>query len=117
MMVNQDHLTEAVIAMTDVPQYQQIEDAYKGVAEVIDKLPESTETRRATEHLKLSESYTIQARERVKPDRTEAVQSGLPVDSSASLRGPAMPGWPWGLGWRTSWRWMDAATPRERGEP
>jgi hypothetical protein len=81
--------------MTDVPQYQQIEDAYKGVADVIDKLPESSVARRATDHLKLAEDYTYQARERVKPDRTEAVQAELPADSSSLLHGPALPGWPW----------------------
>lgn len=80
--------------MSEKPiSYQEIEDAYRGVSEVIDKLPASTDTRRATDHLKLAEDYTYRARERVKPDRTEAVQTTLP-GASVELRGPAMLGWP-----------------------
>jgi hypothetical protein len=88
--------------VSEIPQYQQIEDAYRGVTEVIGKLPECTETRRATDHLKLSEKYTMEARERVKPDLTEPAQAELP-EASVSLRGPAMLGWPFSTR-MTSWR-------------
>lgn len=57
----------------DLPQYQDIEDAYKVVEKVIDKLPESNWTDRAKEHLKISEQATYQGRERAKADRTEVV--------------------------------------------
>lgn len=52
--------------MSELPDYQHIEDAYKGVTEVIGKLPESTEARRATDHLKIAANYTYEARERAK---------------------------------------------------
>jgi hypothetical protein len=94
--------------MADLPDYQHIEEAYRGVTEVIGKLPESIEARRATDHLKLAEGYTYQARERAKADRTEPVQPELP-DASISTRGPAMLGWPFSTR-MSSWRWTDTGT-------
>ena len=52
--------------------YQEIEEAFTTPKDVITRLPESTETRRAVDHLKLAERYTMEARERVRPERTEA---------------------------------------------
>jgi hypothetical protein len=54
--------------MAELPDYQRIEEAYQGVTEIIQRLPESTESRRATDHLKLAEDYTYQARERAKKE-------------------------------------------------
>ena len=56
--------------MGKLPQYQDIEDAYKAPKKVVNWLPESTETRRALEHLKIAEDYTMQARERARKDET-----------------------------------------------
>ena len=83
--------------MTDLPQYQEIEDAYQGVRDVVKRLPENDWSGRALDNLKISEQAAYQGRERAKADRTEAV----PTDASVTLRGPAMTGWPW--------RWNDGS--------
>lgn len=68
--------------MDKLPQYQEIEDAYKAPADVIGRLPEgTTEARRASEHLDMARRYTYEARERAKADRTEAV----PADSLTAM--------------------------------
>lgn len=46
--------------------YEQIEAAYKAPAEIIGKLPSSTETRRAADLLDQSFRYAKEARERAK---------------------------------------------------
>ena len=53
------------------PDYQSIEDAYNQPANIINALPESTESRSATRHLELSRKYAYEARERVKPEPVE----------------------------------------------
>lgn len=48
-----------------IPDHETIEKAYKVVSDVIGTIPEeSTLTKRAKEHLKISQDYTYQARER-----------------------------------------------------
>lgn len=49
------------------PDYDTIHRVYRDAAQVIERLPESTETRRAAEHLKLARDYTFRARERAGP--------------------------------------------------
>ena len=61
--------------MSELPQYEQIEKAFKVPAEIIERLPSSTETRRAGELLKQAEAYTREARERVKYQPVEDVGS------------------------------------------
>ena len=70
--------------MDKLPDYQVIEDAYKGVAEVIGKLPQNDWSGRALDHLQISEKAAYQARERAKADRTEEV-SGPAADASVAL--------------------------------
>ena len=54
------------VKMTDLPQFQEIEDAYKVPAKVIDALPPSTERTSAERCLEQSRKYTVEARERAK---------------------------------------------------
>ena len=50
-----------------VPNHQQIEEAYKATSEVIARIPENTETKRALHHLEIAEQLTYEARERTQP--------------------------------------------------
>ena len=77
----------------DVPQYQEIEDAYKGVEHVIDALPKSNLTERAKANLDIARDLTYRAREGIKADRTENVKG-----PAFEARGPAMSGWPFTRG-------------------
>lgn len=54
--------------MADVPQHQEIEDAFRWANEITGRLPESIETNRAKANLKIAEDYVHQARERVKSE-------------------------------------------------
>lgn len=90
----------------DLPTHEVIENAYKQAKEVTAKLPESTESKRAQEHLKLAEAYVHEARDRTKTDRVVPSEA----DASVSMRGPSMLGWPFGTR-MTSWRWEDGTAP------
>lgn len=76
----------------DVPNYEHIEDAYKGVEHIIDALPKSNLTERAKANLDIARDLTYRAREGARPERTEAVP-GLGLE----VRGPSMAGWPFRL--------------------
>ena len=52
--------------------YQEIEEAFTAPQNVISRLPESTESRQAVDHLKMAERYTLEARERVRPEPAES---------------------------------------------
>ena len=52
--------------MTDLPQFQEIEDAWKAPAKIIEGLPASTERTSAERCLEQSRKYTVEARERAK---------------------------------------------------
>lgn len=77
--------------MTNLPDYQTIEEAYKAVSDVIGRLPKNDWTGRSLDNLEISKQAAYQARERAKADRTE----DAPADASVSLRGPAPLIWPW----------------------
>ena len=53
--------------MSDVPDHQTIEDAFRWPSEVVGRLPDSIETREARRLLEVSEGLAHQARERVRP--------------------------------------------------
>lgn len=57
-----------------LPDYETIERAYDWTRnEILGNLPESTESRRALDHLKLAEDYTLIAREKApRKEGTEA---------------------------------------------
>jgi hypothetical protein len=88
----------------DIPTHESIENAYKQAKEVTERLPESTESRRAQEHLGLAEKYVHEARDRSKPDRS------VEIDASVEMRGPAMTGWPF-RSRMTVWCWTDGSAP------
>lgn len=52
--------------MASLPDYQEIEDAYKVVRELIQDLPKSTESERAKANLEIAQKLTYEARERSK---------------------------------------------------
>lgn len=90
----------------DIPSHESIENAYRQAKEVTAKLPESTESRRAQEHLGLAEKYVHEARDRAKADRVTDAEIGASVE----MRGPAMLGWPFSSR-MTAWRWTDGSAP------
>lgn len=53
-------------ATQNLPQFQEIEDAWKAPAKIIDALPPSTERSSAERCLKQSYAYVKEARERAK---------------------------------------------------
>lgn len=57
----------------NVPDYQELESAFGRPKELLGRLPECTESRRAREHLDLAKKYAYESREKVRPDRTGAV--------------------------------------------
>lgn len=82
--------------MDKLPDFQEIEDAYQGVSDVLGRLPEDSWSNRARDHNELSKEAAYQNRDRVKPDRTETAP---PVEVPAGLgfasRGPVTIGWGW----------------------
>ncbi len=60
-----DYVGSKEVAMA-LPDSETIERAFQAPVEVIEKLPESTESRRALDLVKLAERYTKEARERAK---------------------------------------------------
>lgn len=57
--------------MSDVklPEYQEIEDAFRGKpVDILARLPNNTESRRAADHIDLAYKYALEAREK-KADR------------------------------------------------
>ena len=57
--------------MVDVPDHQNIEDAYRWANEVTKRLPDSIESREARRLIEISESLAHQARERHRPEPDE----------------------------------------------
>ena len=53
--------------MAGIPDYEGIERVYKAVEQVIEAIPENTETRRALHHLEIAEKYSYEAREKAGP--------------------------------------------------
>lgn len=53
--------------MTERVSHETIENAFKPAAEVIAKLPDSTESREARRLVEISEKLTHEARDRAKP--------------------------------------------------
>ncbi len=83
--------------MTDkpLPQYEEIEKAFDGARDVVNRIPAGTEQRRALDHLKMAEGYTSEARERAKViDREATTEAAAPQ----WIRGPALAGRPWRQG-------------------
>lgn len=74
--------------MTDkLPDHETIEAVIETAPKaLIAKLPDTTESRRAAEHIDLAYKYVKEARERARPET-----SSLTVET----RGPALLGWPW----------------------
>jgi hypothetical protein len=68
--------------MADLVSHQEIEEAYKQAKDVTAKLPESTESRRAQEHLGLAEKYVHEARDRAKVDRVTEPE----LDASVEMK-------------------------------
>lgn len=67
--------------MDKLPQYQEIEDAFKPAAEILDRLPKSTESDRARFHASESYRYAKESRERA----GIAERSAEPVTADASV--------------------------------
>src|SRR5881392_692263 len=78
--------------MDKLPQHEEIENAFKPAAEILDRLPKTTESDRARFHVGEGYRYAKEARERAKADRTEDVPA---VDASIAMRGPVTTGWGW----------------------
>lgn len=58
--------------MTDTPlTHETIENAFKPAAEVIARLPDTTESREARRLVDVAEKLTHEARERVRPEGSE----------------------------------------------
>lgn len=95
--------------MTDskpLPDHQTIEDAFAPAKDVLKRLPETTESKRAADHLKMAQDYAHETRDRTKTNRVTDPE----IDASVEMRGPAMLGWPFNS--RTSiWCWTDGSAP------
>lgn len=70
--------------MDKLPDYQELEDAYQGVSDVIKKLPDNDWTGRAIDNLKISERAAHQSRERAGIDERSA--EPVTADASVALR-------------------------------